>query len=206
MPGANNPHAAKSAAILVNPTSAAMFTPLLSNPVITTAPFAAYTDYQVFNNAVSTTTQTAVLNSSVGSNVNAAAFLVRAYGRVTGGTTTNFTPTLLFGRSTAYASNTVLGSLTASAFNSASGMFYLTAQLFWDATSGVISGSIQGFNGSTSAIIAAALVTPVTGQTSTVLNAAVTNPGLFFFSVAGLFSASNASNQAILDYLAVEDI
>jgi hypothetical protein len=124
---------------------------------------------------------------------------------VTGGTTTNFTPTLQFGRSTVLATNTTMGTLTASAFNSASGMWELEATLFWDVTSGQISGGISGYNGATAAIVANALITPVTGQTAAVLGAGL-NPNTFFFSVAGLFSATNAGNIAYLDYLGIEDI
>lgn len=211
MPGANNPHAAKAAAPLANPiTTASIFVPYALNPVVNASPYSAYTKYDVFNNQNSTTTQTALSVGGQDSNTNIVLFNVRAYGRVTGGTTTNWTPSLYFGRGTTAAANTLLGSLTARAFNSASGAWYLTAQLIWDITSGQISGTIQGGNGSTLAIDAAALVTPVTGQTAAVINSgaplAVNNMATFYFSVGGLFSATNASNVAYLDYLAVEDI
>lgn len=206
MSSAITPYVAKSAAPLVNPTgTAAVFTPLVLNQQAAPSVVSAYAAYNVFNTATSTTTQVAVFNSSHGENVNAACWRVRAYGRVTGGTTTNFTPTLQFGRGITLAANTTLGSLTASAFNSASGMWELEATLFWDVTSGQISGSLKGYNGATAAIIADALVTPVTGQTAAVLGAGLT-PNTLFFSVAGLFSASNAGNIAYLDYLGIEDI
>lgn len=205
MPAGNNPFAAKNAAALVNPTSLTVFPQLVTNTLATAPIYSAYVQYQVFNNSVSTTSQTAVLYGAHGENVNAVKFNLRAFGRVTGGTTTNFTPTLQFGRSTTAGSNTTMGSLTARAFNTASGMFDITTQIIWDVTSGQISGTIQGLNGATAAIDAAALITPVTGQTAAVL-AANAQPNSFFFSIGGLFSATNASNIAYLDYFALEDV
>jgi hypothetical protein len=213
MPGANNPFAAKAAAPLVNPiTTASIFVPYAATPVINASPYSAYVKYDVYNNSVSTTSQAATNNAVGGqdSNMNYVRILVRAGGRVTGGTTTNFTPTLYFGRSTVTASNTSVGALTARAFNSASGAWYLDASLVWDATSGVISGTFSGLNGSTAAIDAAALITPVTGQTAAVLNAGQplgsNGAGTFYFSIGALFSATNAANIALLDYFVVEDI
>jgi hypothetical protein len=205
MSSAITPYVAKNAAALVNPTSASVFIPLVINPVAATSAYSAFVSYVVNNQSVSSTTQTAVLYGSHAEGLNTAVFRVRAWGRVTGGTTTNFTPTLLYGRSQTYASNTVMGSLTATAFNSASGLWEFDATLFWDVTSGQLSGSISGYNGATAAIIAAALVTPVTGLTSTAL-AALSQPNTLYFSIAGLFSASNASNIAYLDGFQVEDI
>lgn len=206
MSSAITPYVAKSAAPLVNPTgTAAVFTPLVLNQQAAPSAVSAYAAYNVFNTSTSTTTQTAILNSSHGENVNAACFKVRAYGRVTGGTTTNFTPTLQFGRGITLAANITMGSLTASAFNSVSGMWELEATLIWDVTSGQISGTIAGLNGATAAIVAPALITPVTGQTAAALAGGL-NPNTLFFSVAGLFSASNAGNIAYLDCLQVEDI
>lgn len=211
MPGTNNPHAAKAAAPLANPiTTASIFVPYALNPVTNASPYSAYTKYDVFNNANSSTTQTQLAVGGQDSNINFVRLLVRAGGRVTGGTTTNWTPTLYFGRGITAAANTVMGSLTARAFNTASGAWYLDASLVWDATSGLISGSISGGNGSTIALDAAALITPVTGQTAAVINVgaplATNNMATFYFSVGGLFSATNASNVAYLDYLVVEDI
>jgi hypothetical protein len=204
MPGANNPFAAKSAAPLVNPTgTAAIFIPFALIPITAQTPYSAFVKYDVFNTALSSTTQTPLQIGGQDSNTNCVAFTIRAYGRVTGGTTTNWTPTLYFGRSQTTASNTVVGSLSAGAFNSASGVYSITADLIWDATSGQISGTIGGLNGATAAISANALVTPVTGQTAAVQNAAG-GTNTLFFSLGGLFSATNANNIAYMDYFAVE--
>jgi hypothetical protein len=204
MSNTNTPYVAKQAATLVNPTALTVFSQLVLNQLATAPVSSAFVQYNVFNNSVSSTTQTSTQYGAHFENVNAAWFKVKAFGRVTGGTTTNWTPTLQFGRSTTAANNTTMGSLTARAFNTASGIWYLTAELVWDVTSGQISGSISGGNGSTIALDASALITPVTGQTAAVLNAA-TNPGAFFFSVGGLFSGTNAGNVATLDGFEVED-
>ena len=205
MSNTNTPYVAKAAATLVNPTALTVFPQLVLNTLATAPVNSAYVQYNVFNNSVSATTQAATAYGAHFENVNAAWFNIKAFGRVTGGTTTNWTPTLQFGRSTTAASNTTMGSLTARAFNTTSGLWYLIAQLVWDVTSGQISGSIQGGNGATLALDAAALITPVTGQTAAVLNAA-TNPGALYFSVGGLFSGTNAGNVATLDGFEVEDI
>lgn len=197
----NNPSVAKNAAPLVNPIAATAFVPSQTQNTQQAA-FSAYVSYQVFNTLNSTTTQTAPNLSGHADSVNCARFRIRAWGRVTGGTTTNWTPSLQFGRSNTFASNTTLATLTASAFNTASGIWSLDADLLWDATSGQISGVFGGLNGSTAAIIANALITPVTGQ-APVLPA---NSQTFYFSIGGLFSATNASNLAYLDGFEVEDI
>lgn len=205
MSSTNTPYVAKNAAPLVNPTTAAAFTPLVLNQQAAVSPFSAFVAYSVYNNSVSTTTQVAVPSGAHFENVNAAIFTIRAFGRVTGGTTTNFTPTLQFGRSATFANNVTMGSLTAAAFNTASGLWSMRADLYWDVTSGQISGTYQGINGATAAIVASALITPVTGQTAAVLGAGLT-PNTFFFSIGGLFSASNANNLAILDGFEVENL
>jgi hypothetical protein len=197
-----NPSVAKNAASLVNPIVATAFTPYIYNSALPASAFSAYVSYSVYNTNNSTTSQTAPLLSGHFDNVNCARFRLRAYGRVTGGTTTNWTPTLQFGRSPTFATNTTMGSLTASAFNTASGVWSIDAELIWDATSGVISGTIKGLNGSTAAIIAEALITPVTGQAPV----APASSQTFFFSIGGLFSATNAGNLAYLDGFEVEDI
>lgn len=201
MSSPSSPYVAKIAAPLVNPTAATAFVPSLA-VAPSQAAFSSYVSYEVFNTLNSTTTQVAPNLSGHADSVNCATFVIRAWGRVTGGTTTNWTPSLQFGRSNTFGSNTTLGALTASAFNTASGVWSLKAELFWDATSGQISGSISGFNGATAALVANALVTPVTGQ-APVLPA---NSQFLYFTVGGLFSATSAANLAYLDGFIVEDI
>ena len=202
MSNTNTPYVAKGAAPLVNPIAATVFTPVIPNVALPASPFSAFVSYNVYNTLNSTTTQVAPNVAGHADNVNCARFRIRAWGRVTGGTTTNWTPSLQFGRSPTFATNTTMGSLTASAFNSVSGVWSIDCELIWDCTSGVISGTLSGLNGSTAAIVASALITPVTGQ------APVTpaNSQTFFFSIGGLFSATNANNLAYLDGFEVEDI
>lgn len=201
MSSATTPYVAKNAAPLVNPVAATCFVPSQTVGGTQTA-LSAYVAYEVFNTLNSTTSQVAPNLSGHADSVNCATFIVRAWGRVTGGTTTNWTPSLQFGNSKTFTSNTTIGALTASAFNTASGIWTLKAELVWDATSGNISGQISGANGSTLALVANALTTPVTGQAP----AAGVNSQIFTFSVGGLFSATNASNIAYLDGFEVEDI
>jgi len=73
-----------------------------------------------------------------------------AAGRVTGGTTTNFTAQLQFGTSTTVASNTDLESGAAVAVNSASGLWMIEGTYLLDYTSGKIDGYAANFiSGST---------------------------------------------------------
>lgn len=200
MSNTNTPYVAKNAAPLVNPVAATCFVPNL--PVGgTQSALSAYVAFQVFNTLTSTTTQVAPNLAGHADSVNCVRFTVRAWGRVTGGTTTNWTPSLQFGNSNTFTTNTTMGSLTASAFNTASGVWSLDADLIWDATSGKISGTISGLNGSTAAIVASALITPVTGQAPV----APANAQTLTFSIGGIFSATSASNLAYLDGFEVED-
>ena len=209
MANANTPYIAKQAAPLVNPTAATVFTQTL-NPLAQIAANqtiqAAYVKYEAFAAGIGLGSQAGVTN-----NQNFTRFRVSAGGRVTGGGTTNFTPTIQFGRSTIAASNTNIGGLTATAFNSASGNWVLDASLLWDATSGQINGTISGVAGSggTQTILAPATITPITGQTlavpaTSVTGAYSTGDIQMFFSVAALFSASFAGNLALLDFFQVE--
>ena len=90
----------------------------------------------------------------VSNNVDLIRILVQAAGRATGGTTTNFTPSIQISAagagvpSTTAASNTTLFSLTATAFNSASGNWVVKVELLWDPVSGQINGLGSGYAGS----------------------------------------------------------
>jgi len=125
-------------------------------------------------------------------------FTVRVAGRVTGGTTTNFTLKVYWGTSSTIGSNTQLATSGAIAVNSASANFDVTLVLMWDATSQKIQGRFSG-QMNNSLVAAAALSNAVSsvdltaGETSTV--------GL---TATGLFSASNASNTAIIDVFEID--
>lgn len=217
MGNTNTPYIGKAANPLANPTSTTVFTQL-------TSPIATVASTQVAKPVYVRYAGYSQYGSGVSDNINVVNIKVRIAGRVTGGTTTNFTPsiqiapvgTILPSTTTTFAN---LASLTATAFNSASGNFTLKADLVWDPVSGQINGIYNGYAGSGGAQTTAALtaITPQTGyiqaapastQPTTVAQyaAAVNNGGelQLFFVAAGLFSASNANNIAYLDMFEVE--
>jgi len=115
-------------------------------------------------------------------------FEIRIAGRVTGGTTTNFTLNLDYGTSATYTSNTTMATSGAVAVNSASSNFLLTAKLIWDSTSLILQGcSGDGWMGTTPTIHTKAVTTAVTAVAATTV---------LTFTATGLFSVSNASNAA----------
>lgn len=189
MGNANTPYVAKAAAPLVNPVASTVFTVRDANAAVSRAAFAAYNVYQ--------TVPTSIAGNAAPGLVNCVPLKVRAWGRATGGTTTNWTPTLQFGNSVTSASNTTVAALTAGAFNTASGSWYIEATLLWDAVSGQIVGYSTGTNATTGTLTANAAITAITGQTAT---------ATLYFVVAGLFSATNANNIAYLDGLEVEEV
>lgn len=209
MANTNTPYIAKASAPLGNATAATVFT-VAPNPLASIAANqpaqAAWVKFHAWS-------ANPTANSGASNQQNLAIFRLRAAGRVTGGTTTNFTPTIQLGRSVTSASNTNIASLTATAFNTASGNFHLEALLVLDPVSGQINGNFSGFAGSGAAMTQTALtaITPITGQTwaapaTSVTGAAATGENVLYFSVAGLFSASNAGNTAFLDVFQVETV
>jgi hypothetical protein len=123
-------------------------------------------------------------------------FVVRVGGRVTGGTTTNFTAKLYWGTSSTIASNTNIATSSTNAVNSASGNWELQASCVWDATSGKIQGVFQGWVNGTA--VAAAILSNI--PSSVDLSGESTSNG---FTVTGTFSSGNASNAAYVDYFEV---
>ena len=123
---------------------------------------------------------------------------VKVGGRVTGGTTTDWTPKLYWGNSSTIASNSAIATATAFSVVSTSTNWHLEATLIWDATSAKVNGWFQGQNGTTT-------ISPTTlsnAQTSKDLTASdSTSVG---FSVTGLFGSTNAGNTAYVDYFDVE--
>lgn len=117
-------------------------------------------------------------------------FMLNAWGKVTGGTTTNFTASIQSGSSATAASNTTYLAGTARAVNSASTNWSIAATCAWDATSLTLTGYMLEQGGAT----VAASLTPATAVTA--LNLATTQGS---FVVTGLFSASNAGNLCTLD-------
>lgn len=121
-------------------------------------------------------------------------FRVKAGGRVTGGTTTNFTAKLYYGTSATIGSNTNIATSGALAVNSTSGNWYLEAEIAHDETSDKLQGLLKGHVNAT-AVAQAILTNAPTG---------VTGDAEIGFTVTGQFSASDAGNAARCDFLEVE--
>jgi|TARA_R100001086_G_scaffold174763_1_gene96077 hypothetical protein len=116
---------------------------------------------------------------------------VRAWGRVTGGTTTNYTATLQYGTSTTSTDNTTIEASTARAVNSADHEWLIEATFVIDS----VSDKIQGFGRS----MVANLLDSEAALDNVPTSVDVTADGTLGFVVAGTFSAGNASNTSHLD-------
>jgi hypothetical protein len=125
-----------------------------------------------------------------------AIFKVRAYGRVTGGTTTNFTAVLYSGTSATLSSNTAIETSGAVAVNSISTNWALETTIVWDTTSDEMHGRGWGMVDDTVTAVAA-----LTNSPTSVDPAGDTSLG---FVVSWQFSAGNASNAAVLDGFVLE--
>lgn len=124
---------------------------------------------------------------------------VRAGGRVTGGTTTNYTPQLQFGTSATPGSNTDIESGAAVAVNSTSGNWLIE----WEGVVDAGSNKLDGFgryavHGSTRT------VADWTQQDNAITTADPDGNGTLGFVVTGTFSSGNASNASYLDYFVLE--
>lgn len=124
-------------------------------------------------------------------------FDVKAWGRFTGGTTTNLTVRVMTSATQISAtdgSNTALFSSGAVAVNSVSGQWMLESELIWDVTGLKIAGIFWGYiQGSTNTAVTQAVVTPFS------LTAAQFGTNGVSFGVDAIFSATNAGNIVYLD-------
>ncbi len=219
MANTNTPYISKPAASLVNPITTAVVFQKVASPVTSVASTQAAQACYVKYNGYS---QTGV---GVSNNIDLVHIRVKAAGRAVGGTTVNFTPSLLISPaatngipSLTLASNTTVYSPTAMAFNSANGNWVIEVELLWDPISGQINGLSKGYGGATTqTTTATAAITPLTGYTLTaavstqsyttaVAIPAPTGELVLYFGVAGLFSATNAGNIAYLDLFQVEEL
>ena len=218
MANTNTPYISKPAASLANPITTAVVFQKVASPIATVAATqtaqACYVKYNGFSQ----------YGVGVSNNVDLVRILVTAAGRAVGGTTVNFTPSLLLSPagstipSLTLASNTTLFSPTAMTFNSASGNWVIKADLLWDPVSGRINGVASGYGGGSALVVtAAAAITQQTGYTVTAApstqsyTTAVTIPAptgetAFYFGAAGLFSTTDPGNIAYLDLLQVEEL
>lgn len=130
-----------------------------------------------------------------GNKLNRRHFRIRCGGRVSPGTSGNFTVSLYFGTSSTIASNTKIA--TTGAVNAAAaGNWSLEAECFYDSTSGRIEGLLKGFVYATA--VAQAILT--NAATSVDLSTDGGNNGL---TLTGLFGSTNASNTAFVDVFEV---
>lgn len=186
---ADSIYVAKRASLLTNPTAATVWLQADNSSKAS----AVYVPDQWFT-AQSLVSTTLVSVANLGS-LN---FRVRASGRATGGTTTNFTPAIQFGTSTTAGSNTTVATATARAVNSTSAPWFIDATFVWDYTSKRLDGTFYASNGSAGTTDTVATTTQVTAVDFS------TN-GLGFV-VSALFSATNAGNLCYLDALVLEAI
>lgn len=127
-----------------------------------------------------------------------ASFKVKAGGRVTTGTTSNWTPKLYWGNSSTIASNSGIAAPSAVSLASVSQTWHIEATCFWDTTSQRVNGWYQAQIGATTT----APTTLTTAQTSKDLSAG--DSKAVGFSVTGVFGSTDAGNTAYVDYLTVE--
>jgi hypothetical protein len=123
------------------------------------------------------------------------AFNLRAWGRVTPGTSGNFTPVIQSGTSITAGSNTNCITGGAASYTT-SGCWRLDANMVWDFTSKTVNGVFFGNNASAGTIVTSAASTQLT-----TINYATNGLG---FSVSALFGSSNAGNLAYLDGFVLE--
>lgn len=161
----------------------------LANPVTNAVPFS------VSDGAAQPTLAAAVFfPQTVGTT--SAAFLVRARGRFTTGTSGNAAISLQFGTSAAASTNTIVCAPTTQTCADFA-VYLLEAVFVWDATKKQLENTFYAINGSTvnrTADAAGTTVTSVDLSTGSA-NAIV---------AAALFGTSNAGNIAFLDKLSLE--
>jgi hypothetical protein len=135
------------------------------------------------------------LASGSGTTGRSSAFRIHAWGRVTGGGTTNYTATLQYGTSVTGSSNTTIEASSARAVNSADHLWEINAQCVVDA----VSDKIQGFGSS----MVANLYDADAALDNVPTSVDVTADGTLGFVVGGTFSSGNASNTAHIDGLEI---
>jgi hypothetical protein len=126
--------------------------------------------------------------------------ILRAGILITGGTTTNYTPSIRLNSGsntnlTTFTSDTAIITPTAFAVNSVTRLCTLLARLSWDVTTGRLNGQ-YAFNIDTTFTN---WVTLTAG-----LSAGVANASAIAFLLTGIFSATNASNTALLKYFEMD--
>ena len=119
---------------------------------------------------------------------------------ITGGTTTNYTPSLRLysgGNTglTTFTNDTAIATPAAFAVNTVTRLFTMQARLSWDVTTARLNGSFA-YNIDTTFTTWATLTAG--------LSAGVANASAILWCLTGLFSATNGSNTAILKYFEMD--
>ena len=120
---------------------------------------------------------------------------IRAWGRVTSGTSGNVSFAIQFGTSVTSTSNTSIIAPSAASY-SVSGNWNLDAELLWDSGSKLLNGIYTGWVTSAGTTIASTTITQLAAKDFT------TN-GLGF-TVSSFFGTSNAGNIVFLDGFTLE--
>ena len=141
------------------------------------------------------------LPSTIGNNaIEGREMVLRASILITGGTTTNYTPSIRFqsgGQTdlTTFTNDVAIIVPTAFAVNSVTRLWACTAKLWWDSSSARLNGNFSASIDTT--YTAAATLTAG-------LSANVANASAIKFFICGFFSATNANNTAVLKQLEID--
>jgi len=144
-----------------------------------------------FTNAAGTSALAYIPGQSIVANK---PFRIRAYGRCTGGTTTNVTIAIYLQSATTLTSGNKVATTGAIACNSASGNWSLIVDAQIDSTSKKVNGRYSGWLNATA--VAAAVISNQVSQDPTGADLPV--------MASSTFSASNSGNVATLDGLDIE--
>jgi len=122
--------------------------------------------------------------------------VIRAWGRVSTGTSGTFLAKIQFGTNTTATSNTDMASLAAQTV-ATTGNWELESQFIWDSTTKKLRGRMTGVSGDTPVILAAAVNTAVIST----VDLSTSGNGL---TVAVVFGTGNAANTAVLEGFTLE--
>lgn len=122
--------------------------------------------------------------------------IVRAWGRVSTGTSGNFLAKIQFGTSVTAGSNTDMATLAATTVAS-TGNWEIESQVIWDSTTKKLRGRMIGIHGDTPTLLASAVNTAVIST----VDLSTSGNGL---TMAATFGTGNAANTANLDGFTLE--
>jgi hypothetical protein len=125
---------------------------------------------------------------------------LRAAAKITGGTTTNYTPKLYWDSSnntnlTTFTNDIGLAAPSAFAVNTVTRMWFLQADFVWDSTSQRLVGTFM-----------TQIDTTFTAWAATTVGTALVNSNNIRFFLTGIFSGTNANNVAVLTDFSLDQI